>query len=94
MAVGPALAGLGEASCKFYAGTYCSYPRDCSKLKTCIEDEIAWAGDNEKAAYKEYLQDAEVIEDTTDEEKCGLVREYFGFESGMLLRIDSKISFL
>ncbi|CAB9498747.1 expressed unknown protein [Seminavis robusta] len=84
-ALAPALAGMSQATCDLYSGTFCYKPRDCAPLVQCITDEIQWANttDPVKASYRDFLLDSPIldIKDTTDNEECGGIREYFGFES-------------
>ncbi|CAB9521743.1 expressed unknown protein [Seminavis robusta] len=77
----PGLAAFSEEACAVYSGTHCAYARDCTALKTCIDDEISWAESNSRSAYKGYLSDAPNITDTGDSDQCGEVREYFGYDS-------------
>ena len=54
-----------------YSGTWCQFPRDCTLLKQCVADEVAWAVENNKAAYEEYIADAPEIKDYSSLEECG-----------------------
>jgi hypothetical protein len=67
----PKLAGFSEGSCDVYSGTWCQHPRDCSYLKQCIADEIAWAKEHKKGAYEEYLVTAPKIEQNDSLDQCG-----------------------
>ena len=79
---GPYLSGLSEKACNAHGGTWCpSADQDCSTLKTCIEQEIAWAETDSHPAYGRYLSTAPNITDPTDFELCGETREYFGFSA-------------
>jgi hypothetical protein len=78
----PYFAGFNVDACDIYGGTWCPNPQDCSSLKTCVATAIDEAEDDftETVAYRNYLEAAPPIFDSTDIEACGDARAYFGFD--------------
>jgi hypothetical protein len=79
----PFTAGFNQAACDVFSGTWCPVPRDCRKLRNCVEDLKGKVGTNgDRQAFFEYLSDAPAIKDESalDPKECGEFREYFEYD--------------
>lgn len=82
----PLFASFSEGACRIYSGTFCSYPRDCTDLLTCVDGlkgEVNPENGNADAnlALFDFLNTAPEVLSASSSYECGQLREYFGFDS-------------
>ena len=75
---GPWHLGISDDACKSALGQWQRSP--CITLKECIDSRPANGTDHYSKAFEEYFGSDLVIDDPSDEGRCGEVREKLGFD--------------